>query len=67
VYWTPATGAHEVHGAILARWAALGWERSYLGYPVGDEYDLPGGRRSDFERGSVTWDAATGAVVDRPA
>ncbi|GAB3357022.1 PQQ-dependent sugar dehydrogenase [Modestobacter lapidis] len=66
VYWTPTTGAHEVHGAILERWAGLGWERSYLGYPTSDEYDVPGGRRSDFERGQITWDAATGQVVDTP-
>ncbi|HEV7872107.1 MAG TPA: PQQ-dependent sugar dehydrogenase [Modestobacter sp.] len=66
VYWTAATGAHEVHGLIGGRWAALGREQSYLGYPVSDEYDVPGGRRGDFERGSITFDAATGQVVDLP-
>ena len=30
IYWTPQTGAHEVHGAIRALWASLGWERSGL-------------------------------------
>lgn len=65
VYWTPRTGAHEVRGSIRERWAALGWELSYLGYPTSDEYSVPGGRRSDFERGSITWTAATGQVVDR--
>jgi LGFP repeat/Abnormal spindle-like microcephaly-assoc'd, ASPM-SPD-2-Hydin len=62
VYWSPATGAHEVHGAILQRWAELGWELGPLGYPVSDEYDVPGGRRSDFSAGSLTWYAATGRV-----
>lgn len=68
VYWSPDTGAHEVHGAILARWAGLGWELSPLGFPVSDEYGVPGGRRSDFEGGHVTWTPAGGAVVslDRP-
>ncbi|WP_231486518.1 PQQ-dependent sugar dehydrogenase [Candidatus Blastococcus massiliensis] len=65
VYWTPRTGAHEVQGAIRERWAALGWERSYLGYPTSDEFSVPGGRRTNFERGSITWTAATGRVVDR--
>jgi len=65
VYWTPRTGAHEVHGLIRDRWAALGWERSYLGYPTSDEYSVPGGRRTNFERGYVTFTAATGRVVDR--
>jgi hypothetical protein len=65
VYWTPRTGAHEVHGSIRERWAAMGWERSYLGYPTSDEYSVPGGQRSNFERGTITWTAATGRVVDR--
>jgi glucose/arabinose dehydrogenase len=66
VYWTPSTGAHVVEGAIRGRWAALGWERSYLGYPTSDEYAVPGGRRADFQGGTITWNAATGAVTDRP-
>ncbi|WP_235883252.1 N-acetylmuramoyl-L-alanine amidase [Saccharopolyspora elongata] len=66
VYWTPGTGAHEIRGAIKDRWAQVGWERSYLGYPTSDEYAVPGGRRSDFQHGYVVWDAATGNVTDRP-
>ncbi|MDT0275735.1 PQQ-dependent sugar dehydrogenase [Blastococcus goldschmidtiae] len=65
VYWTPGTGAHEVRGAIRARWAALGWEQSYLGFPTSDEFSVAGGRRTNFERGYITWTAATGRVVDR--
>jgi len=34
IYWTPATGAHEVYGAIRTRWAELRWERGLLGYPT---------------------------------
>ncbi|HZB49770.1 MAG TPA: hypothetical protein VE547_11820, partial [Mycobacteriales bacterium] len=34
IYWSPDTGAHPVHGDIRARWAQLGWEESYLGFPV---------------------------------
>jgi len=65
VYWTPALGGHEIRGAIRARWAALGWERSYLGYPTSDEFSIAGGRRSNFERGYITWNSATGQVIDR--
>ena len=61
VYWTPSTGAREVRGAIRGHWAALGWERG-LGYPLSDEYAVPGGRRNDFQRGSIVWDARTGAT-----
>ena len=38
IYWTPGTGAHEVHGLIRDGWSALGWERNpQLGYPISDE------------------------------
>jgi uncharacterized protein with LGFP repeats len=55
IYWTPQTGAHEVHGAILGLWASMGFERSKLHYPVSDEMDMPGGRRSRFEGGAIRW------------
>jgi uncharacterized protein with LGFP repeats len=60
IYWTPATGAHEVHGAIRGAWAATGWETGRLGYPVTDEHDVVpngggGGRQSDFQHGYINW------------
>jgi hypothetical protein len=61
IYWTRATGAWSVHGAIRAKWASMGWERSCLGYPVSDEFGVPGGRRSNFQHGSITWTPSTGA------
>ena len=66
IYWSPSTGAHEVYGAIRARWAAQGWERGRLGYPVSGEYAVPGGRQSDFQGGSIRWTAATGATQVLP-
>ena len=64
IYWTPSTGAHEVHGAILEKWKSLGWERSPLGYPTSDERAAPGGARvSSFERGTIVWTPARGAEV----
>ncbi len=63
IYWTPDTGAYEVHGAIRDKWRDLGWEAGALGYPISDEYEVPGGRRSDFEHGSLVWNAATGEVA----
>ena len=61
IYWSPATVA-EVHGAIGQRWRSLGAERSRLRYPTRDEYAVPGGRRSEFQGGTVTWTASTGAL-----
>ena len=63
IYWTPATGAWSVQGAIRATWASLGWETSPLGYPTSDEFGVSGGRRSLFQHGYLTWFAATGQVV----
>jgi glucose/arabinose dehydrogenase len=64
IYWSPGTGAHEVYGAIRGRWAQLGWERSYLGYPTSGEYSVPGGRRNDFQHGYIFWNASNGQVTD---
>jgi hypothetical protein len=65
VYWTPLTGAYEVHGLIRDRWATLGWEQSALGYPISDETDEVngGGRFSLFEHGSIHWNSSTNAIT----
>ncbi len=61
IYWTPATGAKFVLGAIRGKWDSLGAESSKLGFPTSDEYDIPGGRRSNFQNGwYITWDQITG-------
>jgi uncharacterized protein with LGFP repeats len=63
IYWTPATQAHEVHGAIRDKWASMGWERSLLGYPISDELGMPDGRGryGNFQGGTMFWSAKTGA------
>ena len=67
IYWTPATGAHEVHGDIRGLWASMGWERSFLGYPTSNELSTEDGtgRYSEFEHGSIYWSPATGALACR--
>ena len=57
--WSAATGAHEVNGAIRARWMTLGADAGRLGFPTSDEYPVAAGRRSDFAHGSIVWAAAT--------
>ncbi|GAA3352152.1 hypothetical protein [Saccharopolyspora gregorii] len=66
IYWSPQTAAVEVYGGIRARWSALGWERSYLGYPVRGEHDVPWGRSTEFELGYVDWHRDGGRVADFP-
>jgi uncharacterized protein with LGFP repeats len=51
-----------VHGAIRDLWARTGWEAGPLGYPVSGELSGAGGRYSRFQRGTVFWTAAGGAV-----
>ena len=63
IYWSPTTGAHEIHGAIRDKWASLGWEAFVSGYPTSDETDTPDGvgRCSRFERGVIYWTPDNGA------
>jgi hypothetical protein len=67
IYWTPGTGAHEVHGAIRGLWASLGWERGWLGYPTSNELSTEDGtgRYSEFQHGSIFWSPGTGALACR--
>lgn len=66
IYWTPQTGAHIIYGGIRGLWASMGWERSWLGYPVSDEMDVSGGGRINyFERGVIFWSPQSGARASR--
>lgn len=63
IYWTPETGAQAVYGEIRKRWAALGWENSYLGYPIADESVFPqDGRATGFQHGDIYHWPDTGAI-----
>jgi hypothetical protein len=63
IYATLQTDAHEIHGPIRDKWAALGWERSFLGYPETDELVAPDkrGHFNHFQEGSIYWTQETGA------
>ena len=65
IYWTPETGAHEVHGAIRDRWQSMGWETSFLRYPTSDERTPSSGhgRFSEFQGGSIHWTPEGGTEV----
>ena len=72
IYWTPWTGAHEVHGAIRDHWEAIGWEQSWLGYPITDEYAYDGSpfgmpgwvAESEFEGGWLSYAFETGQIFE---
>jgi len=63
IYSDDATGAHEIYGAILASYLAGGGHTSSLGMPTSGEYAVAGGRRTDFEHGSLVFSAVSGAVA----
>lgn len=67
IYWHPDTGAYEVHGAIRDKWAALGWEKSSLGYPISDEMKARDklGRVTYFQNGFIYWHQTCGTIVYR--
>ncbi len=63
VYWNREAGVHFIMGSIREKWSALGWERSFLKYPVTDELANPDrvGRYNHFQGGSIYWHPSTGA------
>ena len=65
VYWSPASGAHVVLGAIRDRWAGQGWENGRLGYPTTSERCglRGGGCFQEFQGGAIYWSPASGAHV----
>jgi uncharacterized protein with LGFP repeats len=67
MYWTSATGARVVKGAIRDKYAALGAQNGFLGYAVTDEVcGLVGtGCYQLFQGGSVYWSGASGAFSVR--
>ncbi|PXY31380.1 N-acetylmuramoyl-L-alanine amidase [Prauserella muralis] len=71
VYWSEATGAHVIGGAIRDTWTRHGAEGGYLGYPKSDERGTPDGvgRYNHFagSNGSIYWTNGTGAHEIRGA
>ncbi|GAB3623684.1 hypothetical protein GCM10027418_17680 [Mariniluteicoccus endophyticus] len=67
MYWSPQTPASFVRGLIGQKFASLGWERSHLGYPTGDEFCglTRGGCGNHFQGGSIYWSSSTGAHISQ--
>jgi hypothetical protein len=66
IYWTPSTGAHAIYGQIRDKWASLGWEQAFLGYPTSDETGTPdgSGRFNTFQHGKINWTQAGGPKLE---
>lgn len=52
--------ARLVYGVIRKRYAALGYQRSCLGFPTTKIYSIPGGRRQRFVHGTITHTSSDG-------
>ena len=63
VYFTVASGPHEVHGAILGAFRQAGGPAGILGFPTTDESGAGDGvgRYNDFANGVVYFTVASGA------
>ncbi len=55
MYWTAHTGAWEITGIHLLKWASSGYERGRYGYPTGEVKDIRNmsGRQS-FQGGTLS-------------
>jgi SpoIID/LytB domain protein len=59
IYFSNAFGAKVVYGAILAEYKKQGGGAGKLGMPKSDEYKISVGKRQDFAKGTITWNATT--------
>ncbi|MBF0660674.1 MULTISPECIES: LGFP repeat-containing protein [unclassified Rhodococcus (in: high G+C Gram-positive bacteria)] len=65
IAWSPDTDAHIVWGEIRVAWEADGGAGGVLGFPISDEEVVPGGFRSNFQFGYITYiDGATEVVQE---
>jgi uncharacterized protein with LGFP repeats len=63
MYWSPASGAQPVTGAIYAAWGTLGFEHSALGLPTSAEIPEPEWVVQNFQHGTLNFDRGSQAVV----
>ncbi|MFC9893112.1 alpha/beta hydrolase-fold protein [Nocardia sp. NPDC127579] len=54
IYWSPLSGAWAVrNGPIYEAWRTVGFENGRLGFPTGDEVEIPGGVQQNFQFGRI--------------
>lgn len=62
MYFSPANGTHRVQGMIMGKYAELGYEGGWLGFPKTSEIAVKdGGRFNQFEGGNIYWSPLSGA------
>lgn len=63
MYWSPASGAQPVAGAIYAAWGTLGYEHSALGLPTSGEIQEPEWIVQNFAHGTLSFNRQTSTVT----
>ena len=63
IYWSPASGAQAVTGAIYAAWGSLGFERGALGLPTSGEIPEPQWIVQNFQHGTLNFDRERGSIT----
>ncbi|WP_083905075.1 alpha/beta hydrolase-fold protein [Nocardia transvalensis] len=54
IYWSPLSGAWAVrNGLVMEAWGRQGFENGRLGYPISDEFPVPGGVQQNFQTGFI--------------
>jgi hypothetical protein len=66
IYYSDATGAVSVRGAVRDRWLAEGGVTGWLGYPAAEPATEGDVTRSRFQGGVVEHDRRTGQTTARP-
>ena len=63
MYWSSATGAQPLSGAIYEAWASLGYELGALGLPTSGEIAEPEWIVQNFQHGTLNFDRQTHNVL----
>jgi uncharacterized protein with LGFP repeats len=63
IYWSPATSAQPVGGALYDAWATLGYEHGPLGLPTSAEIYEPQWIVQNFQHGTLNFDRQTSSVT----
>jgi uncharacterized protein with LGFP repeats len=63
IFWSSATKAHLVYGAIRTKYAGMGYQKSCLRFPTTDRFSITGGFRNRFTGGTITWQNKTQSAV----
>ena len=61
IFWNIDLGAFSLDAGTYAYYTGLGGVSSFLGFPLGSTYDVPGTTSTDFQGGQIAGDNHTGS------